>query len=145
MRTVEDAAGNRYLLEKRSDEASRVRDLETGEIRHLPNAALRAVDGTTPLEAAAGTLPADLRRLVTATPDEAALGLLVDLHLRGPLAVRDMLADYDLCESDLNGRLAEFRAAGLVEETDVGGERGYALSDDGSAAIARLQSAGIDG
>ena len=36
MRTV-DHDGDRYLLVKRSDESSLVRDPETGEERHLPN------------------------------------------------------------------------------------------------------------
>lgn len=145
MRTVEDGSGRRYLLEKRSDESSRVRDLETGEVTHLPNERLRAVEGTTPLDAAAESVPEGLRRLVTATPDEPALGLLIDLHHRGPLAARDMLAEYDLCESDLTGRLAEYTAAGLVTETEVGGEPGYAVTRAGAAAIDRLQSAAIDG
>lgn len=145
MRTVEDESGRRYLLEKRSSSASRVRDLETGEVDHLPNDRLTDLDGATPLDLAADTVPDPLRRLVTATPDAAALGLLVDLHRRGPLAVRSMLTDYDLCESDLHGRLSEFRAAGLVTETTVAGEAGYAATEAAAVAVTALQSAEIDG
>lgn len=145
MRTVEDESGRRYLLEKRSSSASRVRDLETGEVDHLPNGQLTEVDGATPLDLAADTVPDPVRRILTATPDAAALGLLVDLHHRGPLAVRSMLADYDLCESDVHGRLSELRAAGLVTETTVAGEPGYAVTETAAVAVEALQSAEIDG
>lgn len=145
MRTVEDDAGRRYLLEKRSSEASRVRDLETGEVRHVQNDRLSTVEGASPLETAAETVEAPIRRLITATPDAAALGLLLDLHRRGPVSVKRMLAEYDLCESDLHGRLTEYRAAGLVAETDVMDERGYGLTDEGGSAVEAIQSAGTDG
>lgn len=145
MRTVEDEAGRRYLLEKRSSEASRVRDVETGEVRHVPNDRLSMVEGISPLDAAAAAVESPIRTLITATPDGAALGLLLDLSRRGPLSVRRMLEEYDLCESDLHGRLSEYRAAGLVAETEVAGERGYDLTQAGVAAVEAVQSAGIDG
>jgi hypothetical protein len=145
MRTVEDEAGRRYLLEKRSSEASRVRDVETGAVRHVPNERLSTVEGISPLEAAAESVESPIRTLITATPDAAALGLLLDLSRRGPLSVRRMLEEYDLCESDLHGRLSEYRAAGLVDETEVAGERGYNLTEAGVAAVEAVQSAGIDG
>ena len=74
---------------------------------------------------------------LTRVPDERALGLLVELDARGPLSVRALL-DYDLCESDLHGLVAELRAAGLVEEADVAGERGYDLTATAAEALAAV-------
>jgi hypothetical protein len=138
MRTVRDAAGNRLLLVKQSNDASRVRDPETGEERYVDNDELSLVDGESPLVTAAAGVPASVRRLLTAVPNERALGLLVELVDRGPVAIVDLLDSYDLCESDLHGLLTEFRAAGLVEEATVFGERGYDATDlarDGVGAL----------
>jgi hypothetical protein len=139
MRTVRHADGNRYLLLKESAESSLVRDPATGEERHVPNAELEPVDGESPLATAAESVDDAALRLVTAVPDRRGLGLLVELDARGPLGVHVLLDSYDLCESDLHGLLAEFRAAGLVEATDVGGRRGYGLTDDGHDALDRLR------
>jgi hypothetical protein len=138
MRTVRDAAGGRYLLVKRSGESSLVRDPETGEERYLPNDEL-SIEGASPLTVAAGGVPRSVRRVVTAAHSEDALGLLVELVDRGPLAARDLLSAYDLCESDLHGLLAEFRAAGLVTECEVAGERGYDATETAREAVAALR------
>ncbi|WP_159900017.1 DUF7346 family protein [Salinirussus salinus] len=138
MRTVEDDAGDRYILLKESGESSLVRDPESGERRHIANEALEPVAGESPLSTAAGAVPASVRTLLTAVPDERALGLLLELEERGPLGVRALL-EYDLCESDLHGLLAEFRAAGLVTETEVAGERGYETTERASEGLARLR------
>jgi hypothetical protein len=138
MRTVEDDAGDRYILLKESGESSLVRDPESGERRHIANEALEPVAGESPLSTAAGAVPAPVRTLLTAVPDERALGLLLELEERGPLGVRALL-EYDLCESDLHGLLAEFRAAGLVTETEVAGERGYETTERASEGLARLR------
>ena len=141
MRTVEGPSGRRYLLVKESASASRVRDPETGEERHVKNEDLTAVSGESPLETVARSVPSPVRRLLGAVHNDRALGLLVEIDQRGPLSVRHLLDAYDLCESDLHGLLAEFTAAGLIEEADVAGERGYATTDDASAALAAIQSA----
>jgi hypothetical protein len=70
--------------------------------------------------------------------------LLCDLVDRGPTAVRTMLSAYDRCESDLHGALAEFRAAGLLDETTVAGERGYEPTDEAVAAVAHLRASNTD-
>ncbi|WP_255196837.1 DUF7346 family protein [Halorarius litoreus] len=137
MRTVETDDGTRYLLVKQSSESSRVRDPTTGEEQYLPNADLTVVDAG-PLETAAAAVPEATRTLLTATHDERALGLLLELRRRGPVPVRSLLGDYDLCESDLLGILTEFRVAGLVEEADAAGERGYRLTEQGETALAPL-------
>jgi hypothetical protein len=138
MRTVEDAGGNRYILLKQSAESSLVRDPATGEHRHLPNDEFERVEGESPLATAAGAVPDPVRRVLLAARDERALGLLLEIDARGPIGVRSLLA-YDLCESDLHGLLAEFRAAGLIEERAVDGERGYDTTAVGADGLATLR------
>ncbi|MFC4449536.1 DUF7346 family protein [Halorussus aquaticus] len=138
MRTVRDDSGTVYLLLKESSDACRVRNPETGEESYRDSDELEPVSGESTLTTAARAVPEPARRVLTATPDERALGLLVDLRERGPHSVRHLLDDTDLCESDLLGLLTEFRAAGLVEETRVLGERGYATTDRADEGLARL-------
>lgn len=125
--------GDRYLLVKRSGESSLVRDPETGDERYLPNDEL-VVTGESPLVTAARAVPADARdRLPVA--DEEALGLLAELHERGPVDARTLMDGYDRCESDFHGLVTELRAAGLVREARVAGERGYELTDLAADAL----------
>jgi len=142
MRTVRDESGKRYVLLKESDESSRVRDPETGEERYVANARLEPVEGVSPLVATARAVPEPVRRVLSATRDDRALGLLLEIDARGPVGVRALL-EYDLCESDLHGLLGEFRAAGLVEDveaaSDGNGERGYATTETASEALERLR------
>jgi len=138
MRTVRDDAGSRYILLKESAESSLVRDPETGVERHLPNETLEPVEGESPLTTAASAVPEAVRTVLTAAHDERALGLLVELDGRGPLSVRELLDSYDLCESDLHGLLAEFRAAGLIDEADVSGRRGYETTAIAGEAVEAL-------
>lgn len=137
MRTVE-YHHERYLLVKRSGDSSLVRDPETGDERYLPNDELD-VTGDSPLAVAARAVPEPQRRILTAVHSERMLGLLVELEDRGPLSVRDILGRYDLCESDLHGRVGELRAAGLVREADTGGERGYATTELAGRGLTALR------
>ena len=134
-KTVRDTDGNQYLLVKRSAESSLVRDPESGEELHLPNDELTVVSGESPLVTASRSVPEEVRTVLTAVPNERALGLIVELEASGPVAVRTLLASYDLCESDLHGLLAELRAAGLVREASVAGERGYETTETASTAL----------
>ncbi len=141
MRTVEDAAGNRYLLMKRSRASSLVCDAATGERRYLPTDELSTVGDASPLETAAGSVPEPARRLVTAVRDEATLGLLVALEAADGLSARAVLDSAEFCESDLHGLVGELRAAGLVEPAEVDGEDGYRLTAGAAAVVRALQSA----
>jgi hypothetical protein len=141
MRTVEDATGTRYVLLKRSGDSSLVRNPETGESCYLPNGELDSVEGESPLETAARAVPEPTRRVLRAVHSDRGLGLLVELDARGPVAVRDLMGSYDLCESDLHGLLSEFTAAGLVTEARVVGERGYDLTDVAREGLSELRSA----
>ena len=139
MRTVRDDDGQRYVLVKESTDSSLVRDPETGEERHVPNDDLVAAGGDSPLAVLATAIPEEARQVATACHDDWLLGLLVDLADRGPLSARQMLEAYDTCESDLLGAVTELRAAGLVEETTVAGERGYELTAPGRTGIETLR------
>jgi hypothetical protein len=139
MRTVRDTEGRRYLLLKSSGDSSRVRDPESGAERYLPNEDLEPVEGTAPLVAAASGVPASVRRVMTAVHDERSLGLLIEVADRGPVTVVELLDAYELCESDLHGLLGEFRAAGLLAETDVGGQRGYEATETARDAVDHLR------
>ncbi|MFC6756087.1 MULTISPECIES: DUF7346 family protein [Haloarcula] len=138
MRTVRDESGTHYVLLKQSSESSLVRDPATGTEKHVANEAIEPVDGESPLATAASAVPEAVRTALTAAHDDRALGLLVELDRRGPLPVHDLLDSYDLCESDLHGLLGEFRAAGLVDEADVFGQRGYDTTETASEAVDSL-------
>jgi len=140
MRTVSDVDGNRYLLIKQSSDASLVRDPEMGTEQYIDNDQLDAVDGESPLETAAAAVDAPVRRLLTATHNDQSVGLLVELVDRGPCSTIELLDSYDLCESDLHGLLAEFRAAGLVEEATSYGERGYDATELATTAVDQLRT-----
>lgn len=137
-RVVRDDAGNRYVLEKRSGESSRVRDPETGERSHLPNESLEPVDAS-PLDVATAALSSEGVALVTGVPDERALGLLVELDERGPTRVRTLLDISTLCEGDLHGLLVALRAAGLLAEVTVADERGYETTATAHTALEQLR------
>ncbi|WP_240625384.1 DUF7346 family protein [Halonotius pteroides] len=139
MRTVRDADGSHYLLVKQSGDSSLVRDPETGGEHYVANGELTVVDDESPLSTAAAGIDAGVRRLLTATYDNQSLGLVIELVDRGPLSTVALLDSYDLCESDLHGLLAEFRAAGLVEEADSDGRRGYAATTLATQAISKLR------
>jgi len=137
VRTVEHG-GKRYLLLKRSDDSSLVRDPGTGEERYLPNDELEP-GGESPLSVAAERVPEPRRRLLFAVHSAEALGLLLELDERGPTPARELVGWSERCESDLSGLLAELRAAGLLETATVGGERGYATTEPASEALAALR------
>ncbi|GAA0199167.1 hypothetical protein ACFFQF_15840 [Haladaptatus pallidirubidus] len=138
MRTVRDESGHRYLLLKQSGESSLVRDPQTGDESYLENDRLTPVEGESSLETAAKRVPSPARRILTAVHDDRALGLLVELSDCQGLSVRKIISDYDICESDLHGLLAEFRAAGLIRECRVAGERGYELTDVATKGLESL-------
>ena len=135
MKTVRDDDGNRFLLLKRSDRASLVRDIETGEECYVQNDRLERVRGESALEIAARTIEDAIRSLITAVHTERDLGLVLEIVDHGPVAVPLLLDRYDLCETEAHGRLAEFQAAGLLEETEVDGYRGYRATERCMRAI----------
>ncbi|QKY21624.1 hypothetical protein B4589_015035 [Halolamina sp. CBA1230] len=139
MRTVETSDGERYLLLAESDGTARLRDPATGEERTVDADAVEPIAEEALAIAAAG-VPESVRRTVTAVHDERALGVLVTLVDNGPTAVVDLLSASGLCESDFNGLFAELRAAGLVAECRVAGERGYEATETAEEAVALLRN-----
>ncbi len=139
MQTVRDDDGHRYLLLEAGAETSLVRDPATGETERRPSDSLTRCEDAPPMTTAAAAVPAPARHVLTAAHDERTLGLLVDLVDRGPTPVRTLVDASEFCESDLHGRLAEFRAAGLVAETAVAGEPAYEPTDDAVAGVAHLR------
>lgn len=135
MRTVRDDNGREFLLLKESAEASLVRDLATGEERYLPNDRLDP-SGEPPLVSAARAIPDEDHDDLARVPNDRALGLLVELWRRGAVPVRQLLGDYELCESDLHGVVGELSAAGLVRETHAAGERAYELTASARESLA---------
>ena len=140
MRTVRDESGRHYLLLKASGESSLVRDPETGETTYLDNDRLSPADGESPLSTASRAVPDPVRTVLTACHDDRALGLLLELDDRGPLAVREIMGAYDMCESDVHGVLLEFQAADLIVETTVAGERGYKCTEEAETALTHLRT-----
>lgn len=138
MRIVEDGSGRSYVVVKTADEASLVRDIASGEEEYLPNTEITEVDGVAPLESAALQVPEAVRRVVGAVHADWNLGLLLELYREEFLTVGAMASQYTVCESDLHGALAEFEAAGLIEEGEVGGERGYGLTKSGLEGVEAL-------
>lgn len=132
--------GRRYLLLKRSSESSLVRDPATGEERYVANEDLDPAGGRSALETAASAVPPATRRVLSAVHDDESLGLLLEIDRRGPVAVADLMGDYDRCESDMHGLFAEFRAAGLIEESSVAGQPGYEATDAASEGLAPLRA-----
>jgi hypothetical protein len=144
MRTVETPDGDRLLVRKASADSLLVADPETGEEQYVARGEVSELDGASPLETAAGGVPAATRRVLSAVHDDESLGLLIELVDRGPIAVVTLLGAYDYCESDLHGRLAEFRAAGLVEDARVAGERGYDATALATEGVANLRAPADD-
>lgn len=141
MQTVRDADGRRWLLLKESSESSRVRDPETGEETFLPNDDLEPAGGESPFEALASSVPEPARRVARSCHEDWQFGLLVALADDGPRPVRELLSDAAACESDFLGATTELRAAGLLTETTVGGERAYELTADGREGVVALRQA----
>ena len=141
MKTVRDDTGKHYLLLKRSDSASLVRDPDTGNECYVQNDRLESIDES-PLETAARTVESPVRTLLTAVHDEQTLGLVVEIADRGPLGIHTLLDAYDLCESDLHGRLSVLTASELLAETELEstGERGYRVTEECEQALAVLRA-----
>mgnify|MGYP006296542675 CR=1 FL=1 len=138
MRTVETPEGERRLLLSESDGTARIRDPATGEEHSVDAETLEPIADES-LSVAAEGVPESVRRTVTAVHDERTLGVLVTLVDDGPTAVVDLLSYSGLCESDFNGLFGELRAAGLVAECRVAGERGYEATETAEEAVAALR------
>lgn len=147
MHTVRTSDGTRYLLLKQSSDSSLVRDPTTGDERYIENDRLKLVesDNVSPLETVAETVPDSIRRILSAVSDDRSLGLLLVLDRHEPIAIPDLMTHSDLCESDINGILSEFRAAGLIEPVSIGGVPSYETTKLASDGLSILRDCDDDG
>jgi hypothetical protein len=127
------------VLLKESSESSRVRDPETGEETFRPNDDLDPVGGESGFETLARGVPEPARRLLGACHEDWQVGLLVSLADDGPRPVRQLLGESAACESDFLGAVTELRAAGVLAETTVAGERAYELTEAGRDGVEHLR------
>lgn len=123
MHVVADGSGTRHVALAGDGDEMRLLDSASGESTRRAAGDLSRVEAD-PLAVAAEGVPSAAREAL-GVEDWRAVGLVAVLVADGPRSVRSLVGGLPLCESDLNGTLAELRAAGLVAETDVGGERGY--------------------
>jgi predicted transcriptional regulator len=71
--------------------------------------------------------------------NDRSLGLLAVVVDEGPISAIELLDAADVCESDLHGTVTELRAAGLLDEADVAGRRGYEATEIAIAALDLLR------
>lgn len=127
------------MLLSESDGTARIRNPATGDERTVDAETLEPLPDEA-LAVAAESIPESVRQTVTAVHDERTLGVLVTLVDDGPMAVVDLLSYSGLCESDFNGLFAELRAAGLVAECRIAGERGYEATETAEEAVDLLRT-----
>jgi hypothetical protein len=135
MRPVADEDGRPCLLLLTTDDGSDVRDLETGQRRAVPTDSLSVLEADPLVAVAAGDDDDPVPEPLASAPPGLARGILLELYLGGPRPVRTLLGETSLCESDLHGVVADLRAAGLVREFRVDGERGYGLTEAADEAL----------
>lgn len=74
----------------------------------------------------------DSDRAQSSEPDDYALDLLLCIEEHDPITVSALMRRVDLCESDVNGLLAELRVGGLIERVSP---PGYTITDTGSVLL----------
>lgn len=107
----------------------------------MPSETLTPTSDDAVFEALADRVPAAGRRVAKACHADWQLGLLVALADDGPRPVRKLLAAAGVCESDFLGATTELRAAGVLAETTVAGQRAYELTAAGREGIGALRHA----
>lgn len=144
MKIVRDDDGTSYVLLKHAAETCLVRDPRTGTESSIETDRLEPVSSESPLETVASAVPSATRTVIESVHDDRTLGLLYWIHDEGPIGVRRLLSETTFCESDLSGRLAALTMAGLLEDRDVDGERGYRTTDRATEALTALRSSTTD-
>ena len=97
------------------------------------------MDDVSTVESILTPFPEPVQTVITAVHDRQAFALLQELDVDGPTAVTTLLSEYEYCERELHGLLAEFQAAGLVTEVTVTGTRGYRTTDTATTALRHLR------
>lgn len=86
-------------------------------------------------------VPDAVRGSVSSIRTARGWGLALVVGAASPVTVRALLDTTTECESDLNGLLAELEAGGILERTEVAGERAYELSETGASTLESVWSA----
>jgi len=133
MHIVRDSDGCHYVLLEEGQPTCRVREIPSGEQTTIPCAELSTVEPAAALDALG--IQGDDRETLREIGSVRAIGLLFELEATGPLSVRALLDQFDICESAFNGVTTELRAAGCIEPTTVYGERGYRVTDTAREAL----------
>lgn len=118
----------------------RIRQLGSGDSRWVPKSTLSSSD-TASLQEIGRAVPDSVRGSVSPIRTARGWGLALVVGAASPVTVRAMLATTTECESDLNGVLAELEAGGILERTEVAGERAYELSETGASTLESVWSA----
>jgi hypothetical protein len=117
----------------------RIRELISGEVRKVSPSTLDA-ENEARLHDIGQAAPGPVQPTDSAVQTVRGWGLVLVVGAASPVSVRSLLAATDECESDINGLLAELEAGGLLERTEVTGERGYELSPRGTRRVEALWS-----
>jgi hypothetical protein len=117
----------------------RIRELRSGNSRWVPHSSLSSTH-TASLHQVGQEVPDPVRASVAAIRTPRGWGLTLVVGAASPVAVRELLEATTECESDLNGLLAELEAGGILERSELGGERAYELSDPGASAVESVRS-----
>lgn len=126
------------ILEVESDQ-SRIRELLSGETRRVLSSTLSVVNDASLRDI--GQVFSDPPQTTDSTlRTDRGWGLVLVVGAASPVGVRSLLGATNECESDLNGLLAELEAGGILERTQVTGERGYELSERGVRTVEALWS-----
>ena len=132
MELVTDDGGHTYVVIERSEESRLLVDPHTGR-----RATIRSdVVGLTDDELrSADAVHEEVRSALGCEPDERAIGLLVVIGACEGVPIRALLEWIPYCESERFAVGHELVAAGLLERTDVGGERGYTLTEQAARVL----------
>ena len=126
---VTDGDGNRYQLLKRSSSASLVQNLDTAEVRYIPNTQIDQVAEAK--DADCDSRPAEL------PSDDAAL-ILSTIGRNGQVTSRALLESTTLCESDLFLILRELEVGELICRDELLTMTAWAPTTKGEEVISQL-------
>lgn len=127
------------ILEIKSDRC-RIREVGSGESRWVARSTLFSLD--TPSLHEIGQVGSDsVGASASAIRTARGWGLVLVVGAASPVTVRALLDTTSECESDLNGLLAELEAGGVLDRTEIAGERAYELSETGASAVESVWSA----
>lgn len=134
MRLATGSDGQWVVVLRAERDHYRIREVISGEVRKVSPSTLDAVNEAT-LHDIGQAAPDPAQSIASTIQTARGWGLILVVGAASPVSVRALLDATDECESDINGLLAELEAGGLLERTEVAGERGYELSASGTRAV----------